>query len=87
MINFAVVLGFDAIDRICGASETTAQMIAESKAMNRESRDVMLNIARSTDAITQQIAISGLLLAESIKNDNFRRLREIQSERQRILNS
>ncbi len=85
MINFAVVLGLDAIDRICGVSEKTAQMIAESEAMNRESRDVMLNVAKSTDAITQQIAINGLLLAESMKNDNLRRLRDIQSERQRIL--
>ncbi len=87
MINFAVVLGLNAIDKICGESEESTQMLIESEAMNRKSRDTLLNITESTNAITQQIAAKGLLLAESMKNDNFRRLREIQSERKRILNS
>jgi hypothetical protein len=87
MINLAVVLGLSIVDKIGGVSSDSAKMIAESVTMNRETQSMVLNISRSTNEIGQQIATSGRLLAEQMKNDNLRRAREIQIERRRILNS
>ena len=87
MINLPVVLGLSIVDKICGVSPDSAKMIAESVAMNRETQSMVLNISRSTNEIGQQIATSGRLLAEQMKNDNLRRFKQIENERRKILNS
>jgi hypothetical protein len=87
MTNLAVVLGLNITDKICGTSSESARVIAESQKMNRETREMVLNVSQSTNEIFEQIALSGRLLAESIKNDNIRRFREIETERRKILNS
>lgn len=87
MINLAALIAVSAVDKLLGETDDSARMLAESDAVNRQSRAAILNIAKTTNDITAQIALRGELLAESIKNGNLRRLREIQAERQRILNS
>ncbi len=87
MINLAVALGLSVADKICGTGSESARRIAESDSMNRRSKNMMLNVAASTDEVFEQIALSGRLLAETMKNDNLRRFKEIENERRRILNS
>ncbi len=87
MTKLAVLLGLNIADKICGTSPESARVIAESQKMNRETREMVLNISQSTNEIFEQIALSGRLLAESMKNDNLRRFREIENERRKIINS
>ena len=87
MINLAVLLGLHITEKICGTSSESARVIAESRRMNRESRDLVLNISRSTDEIFEQIALGSRLLAEQMKNDNLRRLKEIERDRRKLINS
>lgn len=85
MITLAIVLGLNTVERVAGRSEKTTRIISESNEMNQRSRQAMTDIARSTDEILSQTAISGRLLAESMKNENLRRFKSIEKERLRIL--
>jgi len=87
MINTAIAIAFDRADGLLGTSAQTARMLAESNRMDRETKNMILNISASTNEIFEQIALRSRLLAEQMGNDNLRRTREIQAERRRILNS